>query len=273
MNDIEKFQTNDDEYSIDTFLTEFENKAQRDENEVEFWYARDLQKLLDYESWDKFDDVIQNAINACKGVEIPIESNFQEVFSRAGKNSKGGRTSKDYKLTRYACYLIAQNSDTSKKPVAFAQTYFAVQTRRQELQDKELEKVTENDKRIALRQEIKSYNKELSGLARKAEVIKPWEFATFQDEGYKGLYKGLTENDLHNRRQLTQEQKILDHMGNEELGANIFRITQASAKLKKEKVQTKIQANAIHKQAGQIARKAIEELGTRCPKIFLSLKI
>lgn len=99
MNDIDKFKTSDDDYSIDKFLTEFESKAQRDEDEVEFWYARDLQKLLDYESWDKFDDVIQTAINACKGVDIPVEGNFQEVFSRAGKNSKGGRTFKDFSFT------------------------------------------------------------------------------------------------------------------------------------------------------------------------------
>ncbi len=241
--------------TIDSLLKEFESKANYDDDGIEFWYARELQELLSYTSWDKFDNgVIDEAKKSCENLEIPVDQNFQEVFSQQGKNSKGGRTSKDYKLTRYACYLIAQNGDPRKKPVAFAQTYFAVQTRRQELQDVEIKRLSEDDKRLKLRNEIKGYNKSLSNVAKSFGVIKPLDYAIFQNAGYQGLYDGEKRDNIAKRKGLKKKEEILDHMGSEELAANWFRVTQTEAQLRKDDKYGKQHANTTHFEVGKRVR-------------------
>jgi len=238
--------------TIDEFIKKLEEKSHRDENGIEFWYARQLQEILEYVSWDKFQLPLKK--NACQDSGIDVDCNF----SHAGKIVETGVATKeinDYKLSRYACYLIAQNADTRKKIVAFAQTYFAVQTRRQEIDDLELNKLSENEKRIHLRHDIKKHNNILSSVAKGAGVVEPLDYAMFQNAGYKGLYDGKTKQD-----------DILDHMGSEELGANIFRITQTAAKIEREKIKGKQQANIAHFEVGKKIRQTIEEIGGTMPE-------
>jgi DNA-damage-inducible protein D len=183
---------------------------------------------------------------------------------KAGKGAN--RSTEDYRLSRYACYLIVQNADPSKPIVALGQTYFAVQTRRQELADK-LAALPEDQKRLILRSEMAIFNAQLAEGAQKAGVIEPRDFAIFQDHGYMGLYGGLRENDIHTHKGLTSEkQKILDYMGSEELGANIFRVTQTDAKLRREQIKGKDGANRTHYRVGREVRKTIKRLGGTMPE-------
>lgn len=220
----------------------FEDIKHIDENEIEFWYARELQKVLDYKEWRKFENVIQKAIMACKNTGI-IEA---EHFVGADKLSKRANNAevliKDYKLTRYACYLIAQNGDSRKKVIALAQTYFAVQTRKQEISEKEYSMLTEDEKRFYQRDLTRKGNYSLNQAAKKAGVK---NFDKFHNSGYKGLYNGETADDIAKRKGLRCREDILDNMGSEELAANLFRITQTESKLKKiifllKKRQTKL---------------------------------
>jgi DNA-damage-inducible protein D len=248
------------------FLSEFESKAQKDENGIEFWFARELQQLLGYEaSWQNFEQVIEKAKTACEGFGQAIDSHFNDVIKMV-KSGVAPKPSKDLKLTRYACYLIAQNADVRKKPVAFAQTYFAVQTRRRELDDIELNKLSENEKRIQLRQDIRKHNALLSGVAKNAGVLEPLDYAIFQNHGYKGLYGGLDKNGIANKKSLSKKDDILDHMGSEELGANIFRITQTTAKIQRESVNNKCKANEVHYEVGKKIRDTIREIGGTMPE-------
>jgi DNA-damage-inducible protein D len=251
--------------TIDEFIKKLEEKSHRDENGIEFWYARQLQEILEYVSWDKFQLPLKKAKNACQDSGIDVDCNFSHV----GKIVETGVATKeinDYKLSRYACYLIAQNADTRKKIVAFAQTYFAVQTRRQEIDDLELNKLSENEKRIHLRHDIKKHNNILSSVAKGAGVVEPLDYAMFQNAGYKGLYDGKTKQDIAKHKGLSKKDDILDHMGSEELGANIFRITQTAAKIEREKIKGKQQANIAHFEVGKKIRQTIEEIGGTMPE-------
>ena len=237
-----------------------------DESGNEYWSARELSKLLGYKDWRNFTKAIAKAMEACEQSGRAASGDFGDVTEIV----KAGATSKpreDYHLSRYACYLIIQNADPSKPIVALGQTYFAVQTRRQEIADElALANLPEDQKRIVFRNLMSTYNIRLAEAAQKAGVIDAPAFATFQDHGYMGLYNGLRENDIHGRKHLKPREKILDYMGSEELAANMFRATQTDAKLRRQGIQGKNEANQTHLEIGKIVRKAIEEAGGTMPE-------
>jgi DNA-damage-inducible protein D len=233
----------------------------------EYRSARELYKLLGYSRWEKFQKSIEEAKIACENSNQAVADHFHlEVQSiKSGKGAR--RPIEDYRLSRYACYLIVQNADPAKPIVALGQTYFAYQTRRQEINDElALANLPEDQKRLIFRTLMSTYNVRLAETAQRAGVIEPRDFATFQDHGYMGLYDGRRENDIHARTQLQPEEKILDFMGSEELAANMFRATQADAKLRRDQVGTKGQANITHYRVGQEVREAIKRLGGTMPE-------
>ncbi len=246
----------------------FDAIRHQDEQGNEYWSARELYKLLGYSTWQKFQYAIEQAKIACEnsGQAIADHFNLQVKLIRAGKGAQ--RKTEDYYLTRYACYLIVQNADPTKPIVALGQTYFAYQTRRQELADElALSTLPEEQKRLIYRSEMTIFNTKLAEAAQFAGVIEPRDFAIFQDHGYMGLYGGLRENDIHARKGLTSDkQKILDYMGSEELASNIFRAAQTDAKLRREQVSTKDQANVTHYEVGHKVRETIKELGGTMPE-------
>ncbi len=242
----------------------FESIKHINEYEQEYWSARELQPVLGYKQWRRFTDVINKAIIACEASNGKASLDFAKV----GKIVDVGIMSKtvtDYHLSRYACYLIAMNGDPSKKAIALAQTYFASKTRQQELIE-QYEELDNNSKRIAIRQEMKKHNKSLADAAHNAGVVQPVDYAIFQNEGYKGLYGGLTRKDIHDRKGLKKSQDILDYMGHEELAANLFRATQTEAKLRRENIQGKYLANKTHYAVGRKVRQTIKELGGTMPE-------
>ena len=246
------------EYSKATF----ENIKHTDEYGMEFWYARELQKALDYTEWRKFENAINKAKEACKNSNNKINDHFVGV----DKIVKAGATTKkinDYKLSRYACYLIVQNSDPRKEVVALGQTYFAVQTRKQELSEKEYYLLTEDEKRFYQRNLTKKGNYSLNKAAKNAGVK---NFDKFHNAGYKGLYNGETANDIAKRKGLRYREDILDNMGSVELAANLFRITQTEQKLKNDKIKGENKANKTHYNIGKIVRNAIKEVGGTMPE-------
>ena len=247
-------------YSEETF----ENIKHINEYGQEFWNARELQKALEYTKWDNFKKVIDKAIVACEGSNHAVSDHFADV----GKIVEAGATYKeieDYQLSRYACYLIVQNGDPRKKVIALGQTYFAVKTRQQELIEN-YDAMSDEQKRLAIRREMREHNKELAAAAKDAGVESTLEYATFQNHGYMGLYGGLTAKDIHKRKGLKKNEQILDHMGYEELAANLFRATQAEAKLRREHIQGKDNANAAHFEVGAKVRQTIKELGGTMPE-------
>src|SRR6266581_2517295 len=244
----------------------FDGIRHEDEHGKEFWSARELYKLLGYSTWQKFQNAIEQAKIACENSEEALSDHFNLKV----KIVKAGVTTKpreDYHLSRYACYLIVQNADPNKPIVALGQTYFAYQTRRQEIADElALANLPEDQKRLIFRSLMSTYNVRLAEAAKQAGVIEPGDFATFQDHGYMGLYAGMRENDIHARKGLQPEEKILDYMVSEELAANMFRATQANAKLRRDKVNTKGHANVTHYLVGQEVREAIKRLGGTMPE-------
>lgn len=242
----------------------FESIKHIDENGVEFWYARELMITLEYTKWGNFKNVIIKAIQSCKNSNINAFDHFAEVGKTVPMPS-GARPKiiEDFKLTRYACYLIAQNGSPTKKQVALAQTYFAVQTRKQEITEEEYKKLPEDERRKYNRKIVKDRNTILYAAAQEAGVT---HYGKFTNYGYKGLYNGETENDIHRRKGLKEKESILDYMGSEELGANIFRITQTEAKLRNDKVNNEDDACITHYTVGKTVRKAIEELGGTMPE-------
>ena len=241
----------------------FEDIKHIDENGIEYWYARELQIVLNYKEWRKFDGVIQRAKKACINSSINELDHFVEADKMVRIGSGAERMQKDYKLTRYACYLIAQNGDTRKKVIALAQTYFAIQTRKQEISEKEYSLLTEEEKRFYQRNLTQKGNYSLNQTAKKAGVK---NFDRFHNSGYKGLYNGETADDIAKRKGLRYREDILDNMGSEELIANLFRISQTEQKLKRYKIQTEKEANKAHYEVGSKIRNTIKELGGTMPE-------
>ena len=241
----------------------FEDIKHIDEYGNEYWYARELQVALDYKKWQKFENVIENAKIACENSDNAVSDHFTQV----GKMINTGKTAKrkvvDFKLSRYACYLIAQNGSPSKKPIALAQTYFAVQTRKQELTEKEYSKLTEDEKRFYQRNLTKKGNYSLNQVAKKCGVK---NFDKFHNAGYRGLYNGESADDIAKRKGLRYREDILDNMGSEELAANLFRISQTESKLKRDNVTGEKDANETHYNIGKNIREVIAKNGGTMPE-------
>ena len=243
----------------------FESIRHVNEYGEEFWYARELQIALEYKQWRRFCNVIDKAKEACRGSGNIIPDHFADVGKMVNIGSGAERELEDMELSRYACYLIVQNGDSRKKVIALGQSYFAVKTRQQELIDN-FDKLDEDKKRLAIRHEMIEHNKMLVAAAKDAGVETTKDYAIFQNYGYKGLYGGLGAKEIHERKGLKKNQKILDHMGYEELAANLFRATQAEAKLRRENIQGKTNANQAHYDVGKEVRNTIERLGGTMPE-------
>ncbi|NNM78900.1 MAG: DNA damage-inducible protein D [Gallionella sp.] len=245
----------------------FEGARQVDEDGNEFWFARDLAPLLDYQQWRNFMQVIDKARQACEKSGRAVADHFADISKMVDIGSGAQREVADVRLSRYACYLIVQNGDPSKPVIANGQTYFAMQARRQELNDDEkFARLSEDEKRLAIRNELAEHNKQLAAAAKDAGVDTPLDYAIFQDHGYKGLYGGMGAKDIHARKGLKKSEKILDHMGSTELAANLFRATQAEEKLKRDNISGKQRANQAHFEVGQKVRQTIQELGGTMPE-------
>lgn len=242
----------------------FESIKHYTDDGQEFWYARDLQRVLEYTEWRNFTTVIEKAKVACQNSGIDPDGDFVDV----NKIVEAGAAHKDIgdiMLSRYACYLIVQNGDPRKEIIALGQTYFAVKTRQQELIDG-YDQLSEDQKRLAIRNEMVEHNKSLAEAAQMAGVIDPRDYAIFQSKGYQGLYGGLGAKEIHARKRLKPSQKILDHMGSTELAANLFRATQTDEKLRRENIQGKEAANKTHYEVGKKVRQTIAELGGTMPE-------
>ena len=246
----------------------FEQIKRVDENGAEYWSARDMAKVLEYLEYRNFLPVIKKAKEACANSQHKVEDHFVDMHEMVTIGSGAKRPLETVKLSRYACYLIVQNADPSKKVVANGQTYFAVQTRIAEIQQMdEYNRLTdEEEKRLFLRHQLAHHNSLLAETAKNAGVVESRDYAIFQNHGYKGLYGGLDAKDIHARKGLKKSQKILDHMGTTELAANLFRATQAEDKLRRENIKGKRNANQTHFEVGKKVRKTIEELGGTMPE-------
>jgi DNA-damage-inducible protein D len=248
--------------------TVFEQIKRLDKNKFEYWTARDISKVLEYSEYRHFKPVIDRAKEACKNSGYKVADHFEDILGMVPIGSGAAREIEDVKLSRYACYLIVQNADPGKEIVALGQTYFAVQTRLQEIQQMQTYQQlnTEEDKRLFLRKEMAEHNKNLAVVAKGAGVIEPIDYAIFQNHGYMGLYGGLDAKGIHKRKRLKKTENILDHMGSTELAANLFRATQTEEKLKRENIKGKQKANQTHFEVGKKVRKTIQELGGTMPE-------
>lgn len=246
----------------------FEQIRQIDENGNEFWMARKLSKVLEYTDFRNFSSVISKAIEACNNSGQLVENHIVEANEMVAIGSGAERLMPSYKLSRYACYLIVQNANPGKEVVALGQTYFAVQTRLQEIRqmDEYNRLDTEDEKRLFLRNEMAKHNIQLAAAAKDAGVIEPLDYAIFQNHGYMGLYGGLDAKAIHKKKGLKKSQQILDHMGSTELAANLFRATQTEEKLKRENMKGKQKANQTHYDVGKKVRKTIAEIGGEMPE-------
>lgn len=243
----------------------FESIKHVNEEGQEFWYARELQKILEYSQWRRFAETIERAETACYKSGADAGDHFVKVGKMVDIGSGTLRKIDDFMLSRYACYLIVMNGDPRKEVIAVGQTYFAVKTRQQELID-HYDELNENQKRLAIRNEISVHNKSLAEAACMAGVKKPLDYAVFQNKGYQGLYGGLGVKEIHQRKNLKKRQKILDHMGSTELAANLFRATQTDEKLRREHIQGKNASNQTHFEVGKKIRQTIQELGGTMPE-------
>lgn len=241
----------------------FEDIKHIDENGKEYWEARELMPLLEYSKWERFSNAIDNAKKSCENSGYNVDDHFPDAGKMVQIGSNTKRKIQDYKLSRYACYLIVQNGDSRKKAVALGQTYFAIQTRKQELSEKEYSELTEDEKRLYQRNLTRKGNYSLNITARNCGVK---NFDKFHNFGYKGLYNGETANDIAKRKGLRYREDILDNMGSEELVANLFRISQTEAKLKKDNVKTEVIANNTHYTIGKNIREVIVKNGGTLPE-------
>ena len=243
----------------------FESIKHVNEYGEEYWLARELQPVLEYAQWRRFSDAIERAKLACKNSGFAVEDHFADVGKMVDIGSGAERQIDDVMLSRYACYLIVMNGDPRKKVIAIGQSYFAVKTRQQELIDN-YEQMSEDQKRLAIRNEMIAHNKSLAEAAQMAGIADQREYAIFQNKGYQGLYGGLGAKEIHARKGLKKSQKILDHMGSTELAANLFRATQTDEKLRRENIQGKQAAYDTHYQVGKKVRQTIKELGGTMPE-------
>ncbi len=253
--------------AVETHHKTFESIRQTDADGNEFWLSRQLGRVLEYSEYRHFQPVLERAKEACQNSGHPIADHFEDYLEMVEIGSGAKRPIQEVRLSRYACYLIVQNGDPSKPVIANGQTYFALQTRRQELSDQVgFGQLPEDQRRLMLRNEIARHNKDLAAAAKQAGVETPLDYAIFQDHGYKGLYGGLGAKEIHGQKGLKKSQKILDHMGSTELAANLFRATQTEEKLKREGVSGKSAANRTHHEVGRKVRQTIQDLGGTMPE-------
>ena len=252
----------------DTRQPVFEQIKRLDENGNEYWSARDLVKVLEYLEYRNFQPAIERAKEACLNSGQQVADHFVDTHEMVSIGSGAEREMPSVKLSRYACYLIVQNADPGKEVVALGQTYFAVQTRLQEIRqmDEYNRLNSEDEKRLFLRNELRRHNSQLADAAKDAGVIDPVDYAVFQNFGYQGLYGGLDAKSIHLRKSLKKNQHILDHMGSTELAANLFRATQTEEKLRRENIRGKSKANQTHYEVGKKVRQTIKELGGTMPE-------
>ena len=243
----------------------FESIKHVNEYGEEYWLARELQLVLEYAQWRRFSDAIERAKLACRNSGFAVEDHFADVGKMVDIGSGAERQIDDVMLSRYACYLIVMNGDPRKEVIAVGQSYFAVKTRQQELIDN-YEQMSEDQKRLAIRNEMIAHNKSLAEAAQMAGIADQREYAIFQNKGYQGLYGGLGAKEIHARKGLKKSQKILDHMGSTELAANLFRATQTDEKLRRENIQGKQAAYDTHYEVGKKVRQTIKELGGTMPE-------
>ena len=241
----------------------FESIKHIDENGVEFWYARELMEMLEYSKWGNFIKVIDKAKKSCENSNNTIFEHFADVGKTIKMPKNAEKTIEDMKLTRYACYLIAQNGDSRKKAIALAQTYFAVQTRKQEITRQEYENLSEDEKRLYTRQNVKDKNKYLFDTAKLAGVK---NYGKFNNYGYRGLYNGENAKDIANRKGISEKEDILDYMSSTELAANLFRITQTDEVLKNKNINNEDDACKTHHNVGQAVRQTIKRIGGTMPE-------
>ena len=243
-------------------ITPFEAIRRTNPAGNEFWSSRDFARVLGYNDYRNFEAVVQKARTACFNSGQRVEDHFVGITEMIEIGKGGQRAVQTVMMSRYACYLVIQNADPAKEIVAQGQTYFAIQTRRQELSDEEMEE----QRRLAIRSELRMHNTQLADAAKDAGVIEPKDYAIFQNHGYMGLYNGLGAQDIHARKGLKRGEQILDHMGSTELAANLFRATQAEDKLRREKITGKAKANQAHREVGAKVRQTIKELGGTMPE-------
>lgn len=245
--------------------TVFESIRHENEYGQEFWYARELYKVLEYKDFRNFELTIFKAMDACRNSKNEVSDHFGETTEMVTIGSGAKRELRSYALSRYACYLIVMNGDSSKEIIALGQTYFAIKARQNELIEN-YDKMNDDQKRLAIRHEMAEHNKLLVAAAKDSGVKTNLDYSIFQNYGYMGLYGGMKAKDIHQHKGLKKSQKILDHMGYEELAANLFRATQTEAKLRRDKIQGKENANQTHYDVGAKVRQTIKELGGTMPE-------
>lgn len=241
----------------------FEDIKHIDDEGNEYWYARELMKVLEYREYRFFLQVIEKAKISCINSNQLVNDHFEQVHDMVNIGSNAKRKIDNYKLSRYACYLITQNADPRKEVVALGQTYFAIQTRKQELLEDELKNLSEDDKRIKIRKQVRNGN---YGLNRTAINSGVKNLGEFHNAGYKGLYNGETANDIAKRKELNYRQDILDFMGSEELADNLFRIIQTDSKLKRDNVDNEYEVNLTHFEVAKEVRESIKKIKGTMPE-------